>query len=206
MALRRRDVDVNVAAAQAEAKRGGYFSKESRAARQEGRAISKILRAEAKTKRRADRRAKRGARPLHHILVGGFRKFKDILPKVRRKKDGSGYVKTNPDGSVEEVASKNVTQLPPPTGSNTPVLIDKTDVAGKAIATEVVKGVAIASALYEEAETEAITDDAGNVQVYKLSDVEDKSGLFTTQNLMILLGVGVVGALVVYGLRRQKGK
>ncbi len=137
----------------------GFFSKAARTERKDERKADKAVRVEKREKRRAERKAKYGARPLKQI--GGF--FKDHLPSLKKK--GSGYVKTNPDGTETPVDPKNVQKV----GD---VIIDKTDASGKPLVAEA--GKAIVN--YTKAETVEAEGPDGNIQTYKATDTEENDG------------------------------
>mgnify|MGYP001584745130 CR=1 FL=1 len=77
-------------AAKEKAKKAGYFSKERREDRKEDRIEKKTERIEKRTERKLARKAKHGARPLNSMVVGGLKKFKDNLPKIRKTANGAG--------------------------------------------------------------------------------------------------------------------
>lgn len=187
--------------ADGKAKKPGFFSKESKLERQTERKADKTARVEKRKKRRADRKAKYGARPLKQ--AAGV--FKDHLPFV--KKEGSGYVKTNPDGSTAPVDPSNVQKLAGKAGE---VLVDKTDAAGKPLLTEVVNGATKAIVSYNPNEVVQAEGANGELGYYKADDTEatpeggKKEGMSTTT--IVLLSVGGLALLgtIIYLVKRNK--
>ncbi len=191
-----------LAEAKVKEKKAGYFSKERKADRKNARVEAKIERIENRTERKLARIAKLGARPLHATIVGGVKKFKDKLPKVRMSANGHGYEKVKDDGTVEPVSASNVAQLDPKKfpglklGPDGKLLFDKLDLAGKVPTAGMENGVAKVMTLFNENETTPVTNDNGEVQVYKKEDVVDagKEGMST----MMKVGIGV-GVLALIG-------
>jgi hypothetical protein len=177
--------------------KGGYFSKE----RKEARVADRIATIE---KRRKDRIAKYGARPLIGILKAGKKAFKDRLPKLKKKANGD-FEKTLPDGKTVDVPKEQVTILPPPAGApaNTPPLaVETSDLkTGGQIATEKVNGEVIVTNTYTENQTEKAVDEKGQEQVYKKADVVDKDSAEAKKPMSTLVKVGLgVGAAAVLGV------
>jgi hypothetical protein len=189
----------------------GFFSKEKMDARKAKRET-----------RRSERKAKYGARPLKKMIVNGVHKFKDALPKIRKKKKADGTTvgeKTMPDGSKKEIPLDQIHTVPSSKPGVEPTLYDKKDVATSG---EVVKqvnpttGEVDLSKTYTPEQTEAIDgDNGGEPVVYKKEDVIDKdavdaekpgmsSGMKTTLIVGgIVIGVAIV-AFIIYKSSKSK--
>lgn len=204
-------------AAKEKAKKVGYFSKERKERRQEDRAVKKTERIEARTTKIEDRIAKKGARPLQATVVGGVKKFKDKLPKVFKKSDGSGYEKVDPaTGKKSDVPAENLAKMALPEDpafkpsaakpkQDKEILVDKTDAAGKGVSLEKVNGETVATTTHNENETVQAPDDNGSIQTYKAADVETKpEGMSTTTKVLIGVGVVSVLGLIIYLVKRGK--
>lgn len=192
---KRRKKDSSEKPSEKETKKGGFFSKEKRDSRQEKRAERK----EDRVVRRAERRAKRGSRPLKTYTKNGKQWFKDHLPKVRKKADGS-FEKVNNDGTITPV--KDVLKLP-----KTDVLIDKLDANTKNVVTEIIGGVPQAVVDYSANEVTAIDGDTGGVEYYKNEDLEEVGMSKQTKTLLIVGGVVVGLAILGFVIYKyKKGK
>lgn len=177
--------------------KGGYFSKERKEARRDDR-IATI------EKRRKDRIAKYGARPLIGMLKSGKKYFKDRLPKLKKKANGD-FEKTLPDGKTVDVPKDQVQILPPPAGApagTQPLAVEKSELkTGGQIATENVNGEIIATNTYAENQTEKAVDNSGKEQVYKKADVVDEGSKDAKKPMSTLVKVGIgVAATAVLGV------
>ena len=177
--------------------KGGYFSKE----RKDARVADRVATIE---KRRKDRIAKYGARPLIGMLKAGKKNFKDRLPKLKKKENGD-FEKTLPDGKIVDVPKDQVQILPPPAGApagTPPIAVEKAELkTGGQIATEKVNGEVIVTNTYAETQTEKAVDDKGQEQVYKKSDVVDEGSKDAKKPMSTLVKVGLgVGAAAVLGV------
>lgn len=194
-------------------KKQGFFSKEKRAERKVHR-----------TERRANRKAKYGARPLKTFVHNGVQKFKDKLPKLKKKKKADGTVafeKTMPDGTVKEIPQSQVKTIPSTKGGEDNHF-DVADVnTQKAVVQTVLdNGEVELSKLYNQEETETVPNEQGVDTVYKKEDVADTGDASTlptsdtgmSKGMKIGLIVGgsalVVGIIVfaIYKSRQGKGK
>jgi hypothetical protein len=192
----------------------GYFSKKRIDERRTDRK-------DTRTKRKAERKAKWGARPLDAILKNGLKKFKDKLPKLRKTKGTDGkdkFTKENPDGTTTDVPKDQVTIVPPPTAGGQESYFDKKDLntPNEVVKTVLPNGEVELSKLYNQEETETIPNEQGVDTVYKKEDVVDSGDASTSpsegmsKGLKIGLIVGgsvlVVGiiAFVVYKSRQSK--
>lgn len=149
-------------------KKQGFFSKEKRDERKERRA-----------ERKANRKAKYGARPLKTFVHNGVQKFKDKLPKLKKKKKANGEVafeKTMPDGTVKEIPKSQVKTIPSTKGGEDNHF-DMADVnTQKAVVQTVLdNGEVELSKLYNQEETETVPNEQGVDTVYKKEDVTDDS-------------------------------
>ncbi len=174
----------------------GIFSKEKKEERKENRAE----RQKDRSVRRAERRAKRGARPLKTYTKNGKQWFKDHLPKVRKKSDGS-FEKVNKDGTTTPVAE--VVKIP-----KTDILVDKLDTNAKEVVAEIIGGVPEAVVQYSENEVTAVDGDTGGVEYYKNSDVEEAGGMSKKTKTILIVG-GVLVGLAILGFviyKYKKGK
>lgn len=203
-------------------KKTGFFSKEKRADRKENRIENRAERKENRANRKAARKAKYGARPLKKMIVNGVHKFKDALPKLRKKKKSDGTTvgeKTMPDGTTKEIPLGQIHTVASSKQGAEPTLYDKKDLATSG---EVVKQVNPAtgevdlSKTYTEEQTETIdTENGGEPEVYKKEDVIDKdavdaekpgmsSGMKTTLIVGgIVIGVAIV-AFIIYKSSKSK--
>lgn len=162
----------------------GLFSKEKKAERKENRAERK----QDRSVRRAERRAKRGARPLKTYTKNGKQWFKDHLPKVRKKSDGS-FEKVNKDGTTTPVA--DVVKIP-----KTDILVDKLDANAKQVVTEIIGGLPQAVVQYSQNEVTAVDGDGG-VEYYKNSDVEEAGGMSKGVKTALIVGSVLVGLAII---------
>lgn len=179
--------------AKAKKEKDGFFSKGKRDERKAERKVDKTKRVEKRETRRAERKAKYGARPLKQA-VGVF---KDALPGVFKKSDGSGYQK--PDGT--DVPKENIAALP---GG---VMVDKTDAAGRNVVVEGGKPVVN----YKPNEVVQAEGADGTIGFYKATDTttdssEAKKPISTTQWLLIGGSVLVVATIVIIAIRKSSGK
>jgi hypothetical protein len=177
--------------------KGGYFSKE----RKDARVADRVATIE---KRRKDRIAKYGARPLIGMLKSGKKYFKDHLPKLKKKANGD-FEKKLPDGTTVDVPKDKVEILPPPAGApagTQPLAVEKSELkTGGQIATENVNGEIIATNTYAENQTEKAVDNSGKEQVYKKADVVDADSKDAKKPMSTLVKVGLgVGAAAVLGV------
>lgn len=169
-------------------KKARYFSKERRDAR------------------KAERKAKHGARPLKSVVQGGVKKFKDILHPVTKNADGSG---TKADGTI--VPAQRMGTIAAPKGLNVaPLNFDKMDVAGKAAEAIIEAGEPKVAVVIPANETTTV---AG--EVFKTSDTvaatgevaDKKEGMSTTTKIIIGVGAGLlVLGVVVYLVKRKNNK
>lgn len=180
-------------------KKLGYFSKEKKDARKEKRSEKKEERKEKRAERRADRKAKRGARPLKTIFKNGVKKFKDALPKLKKKVNSGGaetFVKTLPDGTVKELTKEMVKVIPASKTGGEQSIYDLADIntSKEVLQTVNPDGSIDLHKEYSESETETIPDEIGTEQVYKKEDVEDTEG---TMNKNLKIGLIVGGVLLL---------
>lgn len=170
-------------------KKARYFSKERRDAR------------------KAERKAKHGARPLKSVVQGGVKKFKDILHPVKKNADGTG---TKADGTI--IPSHRMGTIAAPKGfSVAPLNFDKLDVAGKAAEAIIEAGEPKVAVVIPANETTTV-----GAEVFKTSDtvvavggvpvVDTKEGgMSTTTKIIIGVGAGLlVLGVVVYLVKRKK--
>lgn len=184
-------------------KKQGFFSKEKRAERKEHRV-------EKRTERRANRKAKYGARPLKTFVHNGVQKFKDRLPKLRKKKKANGEVafeKTMPDGTVKEIPQSQVKTIPSAKGGEDNHF-DVADVNTKKAVVQTVldNGEVELSKLYNQEETETIPNEQGVDTVYKKEDVSDSGDASappssdTGMSKGMKIGLIVGGSALVLGI------
>jgi hypothetical protein len=184
--------DEKLAAAKAKQKSNGIFSQGAKADRKEARTEAKAERIEKRVEKRLARRAKYGARPLKQ--VGGF--FKDELATI--KKTGSGYVKTNADGSETPVDTANIAKV----GN---ILVDKADAGGKPLVAEA--GKAIVN--YTKSETVDATAPDGSIQTYKATDTEADDGAPAKKPMDpklkwgLIIGGVAVAVLIAWKLKKK---
>lgn len=194
----------------------GYFSKNRIKERRDDRHATR-------EKRKSDRKAKYGARPLDAIIKNGLKKFKDKLPKLRKTKGTDGkdkFTKENPDGTTTDVPKDQVTIVPPPTAGGQESYFDKKDLntPNEVVKTVLPNGEVELSKLYNQEETETIPNEQGVDTVYKKEDVVDSgdassppsTGMSKGMKIGLIVGGSalVVGIIVfaIYKSRQGKGK
>jgi len=195
----------------------GYFSKKRIDERRTDRK-------DTRTKRKAERKAKWGARPLDAILKNGLKKFKDKLPKLRKTKGTDGkdkFTKENPDGTTTDVPKDQVTIVPPPTAGGQESYFDKKDLntPNEVVKTVLPNGELELAKIYSPEQTEQIPSEQGGEPVtYKKEDVVDSgdassppsTGMSKGMKIGLIVGGSalVVGIIVfaIYKSRQGKGK
>lgn len=195
----------------------GYFSKKRIEERRTDRK-------DTRTKRKAERKAKWGARPLDAILKNGLKKFKDKLPKLRKTKGTDGkdkFTKENPDGTTTDVPKDQVTIVPPSTAGGQESYFDKKDLntPNEVVKTVLPNGELELAKIYSPEQTEQVPSEQGGEPVtYKKEDVVDSgdastspsTGMSKGMKIGLIVGgsvlvLGIV-AFVIYKSKQGKGK
>jgi hypothetical protein len=183
----------------------GFFSKGSRDARKDNR-ISE------RDERRANRKAKYGARPLNPTSKGGKQFWKDHLPHLKKKADGN-YEKTLPNGDKQDIQKEQVQIIMPPANSKSvePIAVDKKDLnTPQEVVTQVVGNTLQVSKNYVESQVEKVVD-GGAETVYKKADVvnegspEAKKPMSKT-TIALLIGGGVLVLVAGYFVYKKMKK
>jgi len=183
----------------------GFFSKGSRDARKDNR-ISE------RKERKANRKAKYGARPLNPISKGGKQFWKDHLPHLKKKADGN-YEKTLPNGDKQDIPKEQVQIIMPPAGSKSvePIAVDKKDLATpQEVVTKVVGNTLEVSKNYVESQVEKVVD-GGAETVYKKADVVDEGSPdakkpMSKTTIALLIGGGVLVLVAGYFIYKKMKK